>query len=110
MPKKPIVAHTIKDYNGRLIVPGITVAFNLSGTVAIGEVMSAKITSSTPVMYRPYIIHNYSIRVRNLFSHPYKKAGHISKITNPLNLVAIDVTSDFLLKNLPHEETRDDQA
>lgn len=75
------------DYRGEELRPGRRVAFNLSGTVALGEIVSARMTKSIRRSWGWE--YEYDIRVRVLHDHPNQKAGHISRLKNNLNLVVL---------------------
>ena len=71
------------DHRGNLIEPGLTVAYNLSGQIAMGVVESAKPAEKDGWRY----IRRASIKVKA--THPAVMAGKISNVRDPKNVMVI---------------------
>lgn len=77
--KEPLI-----DNRGNTIEPGLTVAYNLSGQIAMGKVESA-----TPAEKKPDggYIRRASIKVKA--EYPESIAGKISNVRDPKNVMVI---------------------
>ena len=70
------------DNQGREIVPGLEVAFNISGQLARGRVVEIKPSGS---YYK-----KANIKIHLLHKAAGKREGHISTVTNPLNVLVLE--------------------
>lgn len=71
----------LRDHRGTLIEPGLRVAYNFSGDVAIGTIIELKRNEWKEVR-KEYWSHKFELRVQN-------ENGHISKIKNWRSFVIV---------------------
>ena len=79
-----------KDFQGKSIDVGTKIAFNLSGTVAIGKVVKLipkKDRDENHLRWHPEDTHTFKIEL--IAGNGYK-VGHISTVTNIRNLISLE--------------------
>lgn len=87
--------YEVLDYLGNVVEPGKVVAYNLSGGVAIGEVVRAEIFSQSSATFTPHYKNIYKIDIKLIVQFPGKEVGHISHVKDPSNLLVVDLTPAF---------------
>jgi hypothetical protein len=75
------MSFVMRDNRGRAIVPGVQVAYNLSGQLALGEVVDTGLANSR---YR-----RANIKVRLLHRAAGHATGHRSNVTNWTNVLVV---------------------
>ncbi len=76
-----------RDNRGKLVEPGAKVAFNLSGQLAAGEIVSVR---ATPNVHAWGASHKWTIRVRLTHQASGFWPGHVSKVTDPRNVLVLE--------------------
>jgi hypothetical protein len=74
-----------RDNRGALLEPGVTVAYNLSGEVAVGRLLDVRLTGKTGFRGAPLAV----FRVELAHAAAGQAAGHVSKVKDHHNLLVI---------------------
>jgi hypothetical protein len=81
------------DNLGATVEAGVTVAFNLSGQIAKGQVESVRCRDRL-IIWGPGVVYDWTIRVKLLHDAAGKPAGHVSKVTDPRNVLVLRSGTD----------------